>query len=67
MVNAEFYSIGHKIYLVLKKKTFNNNDYVFLANEMDSTDIMIRKIINGVLEPLTNEEELVKIIPLFVN
>ncbi len=67
MINVEFYPIDHKIYLVLQRKNYNNVSYVFLGNEMDNTDFMIRKEINGNLEPLETIDELYKVAPLFIN
>lgn len=67
MINAEFYPIDHKIYLVLQRQNYNNVSYVFLGNEMDNTDFMIRKEINGNLEPLETMDELYEIAPLFIN
>ena len=67
MINAEFYPIDHKIYLVLQRRNYNNVSYVFLGNEMDNTDFMIRKEINGNLEPLKTMDELYEIAPLFIN
>ena len=66
MINVEFYPIDHKIYLVLQRKNYNNVSYVFLGNEMDNTDFMIRKEINGNLEPLETMDELYEIAPLFI-
>ena len=67
MINTEFYPIDHKIYLVLQRRNYNNVSYVFLGNEMDNTDFMIRKEINGNLEPLETLDELYEIAPLFIN
>ena len=67
MINTEFYPIDHKIYLVLQRQNYNNVSYVFLGNEMDNTDFMIRKEINGNLEPLETMDELYEIAPLFIN
>lgn len=67
MINTEFYPIDHKIYLVLQRRNYNNVSYVFLGNEMDNTDFMIRKEINGNLEPLKTMDELYEIAPLFIN
>ena len=61
MINTEFYPIDHKIYLVLQRRNYNNVSYVFLGNEMDNTDFMIRKEINGNLEPLETMDELYEI------
>ena len=67
MINTEFYPIDHKIYLVLQRRNYNNVSYVFLGNEMDNTDFMIRKEINGNLEPIETMDELYEIAPLFIN
>ena len=67
MINTEFYPIDHKIYLVLQRRNYNNVSYVFLGNEMDNTDFMIRKEINGNLEPLETMDELYEIALLFIN
>ena len=67
MINTEFYPIDHKIYLVLQRRNYNNVSYVFLGNEMDNTDFMIRKEINVNLEPLETMDELYEIAPLFIN
>ena len=67
MINTEFYPIDHKIYLVLQRRNYNNVSYVLLGNEMDNTDFMIRKEINGNLEPLETMDELYEIAPLFIN
>ena len=67
MINTEFYPIDHKIYLFLQRRNYNNVSYVFLGNEMDNTDFMIRKEINGNLEPLETMDELYEIAPLFIN
>ena len=67
MINTEFYPIDHKIYLVLQRRNYKHVSYVFLGNEMDNTDFMIRKEINGNLEPLETMDELYEIAPLFIN
>ena len=67
MINTEFYPIDHKIYLVLQRRNYNNVSYVLLGNEMDNTDFMIRKEINGNLEPLETMDELYEIARLFIN
>ena len=51
------YNIGKNVYLVLNEINYNNNHYIYLCNEDDDSDMMIRKVINGKLEVLDNEEE----------
>ena len=43
------YNIGKNVYLVLNEINYNNNHYIYLCNEDDDNDMMIRKVINGKL------------------
>lgn len=58
------YNIGKNIYLVLNEINYNNNHYIYLCNEDDDSDMMIRKVINGKLEVLDNEEEVRNVLKL---
>ena len=67
MISVGYYPIDNKIYLVLNKKEYQGNTYVFLANEMDSADVMIRKVENdNILKMLDNKEELINVLSLFI-
>ena len=46
MISVGYYPIDNKIYLVLNRKVYQGNTYVFLANEMDSADVMVRKLVD---------------------
>lgn len=58
----DFYSFNGKIYLVIKSIVYNNNSYVFLCNEMDNSDDMIRRVSGNKLLPIENDEELLSVI-----
>lgn len=59
---VDFYSFNGKIYLVIKSIVYNNNSYVFLCNEMDNSDDMIRRVSGNKLLPIENDEELLSVI-----
>ena len=67
MVSVDYNIIDNKIYLVLNKKEFNGSTYVYLANEMDSADMIVRKLINeDTLKMLDSKEELMNVLALFI-
>ncbi len=67
MVSVDYYIIDNKIYLVLNKKEFNGSTYVYLANEMDSADMIVRKLIDeDTLKMLDSKEELMNVLALFI-
>lgn len=55
--SVDFYLVNDKIYLIAKELDYNNKHYVFLVNEMDASDFMIR--IAGVNEllPVATDED----------
>lgn len=61
-VLVNVYKIGDIIYEVLEEVDYNNNHYVYLCNENDENDIMIRKVLGDNLEPLDTEEELKEVL-----
>lgn len=63
-VLVNVYKIGDIIYEVIEEVNYNNNHYVYLCNENDENDIMIRKVVGDNLEPLDTEEELKEILEL---
>ena len=63
---VNYYKIDDKDYIVLKELTHNNKDYVYLVNETDSKDILIRNVKGNNLLPLDSEEELKELLELFV-
>ncbi len=63
-VLVNVYKIGDIIYEVIEEVNYNNNHYVYLCNENDENDIMIRKVVGDNLEPLDTEEELKEVLEL---
>lgn len=63
-VLVNVYKIGDIIYEVIEEVNYNNNHYVYLCNENDENDVMIRKVVGDNLEPLDTEEELKEILEL---
>ena len=67
MISVGYYPIDNKIYLVLNRKVYQWNTYVFLANEMDSADVMVRKLVDdNTLKMLDSKEELMNVLALFI-
>lgn len=53
---VDFYTLDGKIYLIVKEIEYNNHKYVYLTNEMDYHDLLLRRVEGNDLLPLTNEE-----------
>ena len=53
---VDFYTLDGKIYLIVKEIDFNNHKYVYLTNEMDYHDLLLRRVEGNDLPPLTKEE-----------
>ncbi len=52
----DFYTLDGKIYLIVKEIEYNNHKYVYLTNEMDYHDLLLRRVEGNDLLPLTSEE-----------
>lgn len=63
-VLVDIYKIGDIIYEVIEEVDYKNNHYVYLCNENDENDIMIRRVDGNNLEPLDSEDELKEILEL---
>lgn len=63
-VLVNVYKIGDIIYEVIDSVDYNNNHYVYLCNENDENDVMIRKVFGDNLEPLETEEELKSVLEI---
>lgn len=63
-VLVNVYKIGDIIYEVIEEVDYNNNHYVYLCNENDENDVMIRKVFGDNLEPLETEEELKSVLEI---
>ena len=64
---VDFYSFNNKIYLVIKSVLYNNSEYVFLSNEMDASDDMIRRVSENKLLPIESDEEYLNLIKKMFN
>ena len=64
---VDFYSFNNKIYLVIKSVLYNNSEYVFLSNEMDVSDDMIRRVSENKLLPIESDEEYLNVIKKMFN
>ena len=60
------YTINDVDYIIVNEVDYNGNHYVYLSNEFDETDVLIRKVKNNVLEPLDSEEELSSVLKLLI-
>ena len=61
---------NNKSYIILDTISYQNNEYLVLANELDNTDIALRKVIKKednkeYLVKLDSEEEFDEVITLF--
>lgn len=63
-VLVNVYKIGDIIYEIIEEVDYNNNHYVYLCNENDENDVMIRKVLGDNLEPLETEEELKSVLEI---
>ncbi len=60
------YTINDKEYYVIDEKDYNGVHYLYMSNENDPEDIMLRKIVDGYLEPLDTEQEIIEVLKLVV-
>ena len=65
-VLVNFYTIDDKDYIVVNEIDYNNKHYVYLVNENDTNDIMIRIEKGEYLEPLEDEKEFEELLNLFI-
>lgn len=56
------YNINNKEYLVINELDYNGIHYMILSNEENEKDMMIKKVIDGYLEPLDNDEEIKQVL-----
>ena len=54
---VNYLEIDGKDYIILNETDYKNSHYVYLVNENDKTDIMIKKYNDELLEPLNSREE----------
>ncbi len=62
------YEIDGNEYIVMNKVIIDNTTYLFLVNENDSDDLLLRKVINGKddeLFPLDDEKEVSRVLEFY--
>lgn len=63
---VNYYNINGLDYIILKETDYNNRHYVYLANENDPSDMMVRRVNGTILEALDSEEELSEVLKLLI-
>ena len=63
---VNYLEIDDKDYIIINEIDYENNHYVYLVNEKDEKDIMIKKYNNEILEPLSSKEEVNKLLSLLI-
>ena len=65
--NGEIITLDNNIdYIVLKQLEYENINYVYLVSAEKPVEVLIAKVDEFDLNPITNDEELKKVIGLFV-
>lgn len=65
-VLVNFYNIDGIDYLIVNEIDYNNKHYVYLVNENDTSDILIRIEKDDYLEPLEDEKEFDELLKMFL-
>ena len=65
-VLVNYYKINDKDYLLINEIDFNDKHYVYLVNENDPKDILVRSLKGDDLIPLETEQELIEVLKQFV-
>lgn len=61
---VNYLEIDGKDYIIVNEVDYNGVHYVYLVNEKDEKDIMIKKYNNEILEPLSSKEEVNELLSL---
>lgn len=61
---VNYLEINGKDYIIVNEVDYKDNHYVYLVNEEDEKDIMIKKYNNEFLEPLSSKEEVDELLKL---
>lgn len=65
-VTVNYFEINGNNYIIVNEVNYNNNHYVYLVNEDDENDMMIKKLNGDMLEPLTSREEFNELLKLLI-
>lgn len=63
---VNYYRINDKDYLLINEIDYKSKHYVYLVNESDPKDILIRNLIGNELIPLDSEKEFIEILKQFI-
>ena len=63
---VNYLEIDGKDYIIVNEIDYRGSHYVYLVNENDEKDIMIKKYNNEILEPLKSKEEVNELLSLLV-
>ena len=61
---VNYLEIDGKDYIIVNEIDYRGSHYVYLVNENDEKDIMIKKYNNEILEPLKSKEEVNELLSL---
>lgn len=61
---VNYLELDGKNYIIVNEVDYKNNHYVYLVNEDDKDDIMIKKYNYDILEPLSSREEVDEVLGL---
>ena len=61
---VNYLEIDGKDYIIVNEVDYKGSHYVYLVNENDENDIMIKKYNNEILEPLSSKEEVNELLSL---
>ena len=65
-VTVNYFEINGNNYIIVNEVNYSNNHYVYLVNEDDENDMMIKKLNGDMLEPLTSREEFNELLKLLI-
>ncbi|MBQ3021458.1 MAG: hypothetical protein IJD92_04480 [Bacilli bacterium] len=63
---VNYYEIDGMDYIIVNEIDYDGVHYIYLCNENDKDDILIRKVVDGYLELLDSEEELREVMSLII-
>lgn len=61
------YEINEKDYLVLKLVNYKDEDYLYLVNKDDDKDVILKRLINGELEPVKSKLDAYNVLKMISN
>jgi len=62
---VNYYNIDNIDYIIVGEKDYKNKHYVYLVNEENPNDILIRYVKGETLYPLDSKDELIEVLENF--